>query len=150
MLFRSRNLLRAIYAAALATYTIYGVWYVRDFMPSFLGHAGLGSLPPPMGTLFWVFAAGGYLTVAGPIAVLMVRPMWWGKLVMLMFCLSWLMYWPVSWAFAATRTMDAAQMSFLGVIENTFLVLALAQQVVDPSLWRPPSQWGGDYPPPRR
>jgi len=145
-----RNLLRVIYGLGLATYTTYAAWFGFHAFPDFIGRAGMGAFPPEFLGFFAVCGLLGYLQIGAPLAYLPFRPMWWGKLVMLLFCLSWLMLWPVSFMLNRFDADQFRDLSFAaGLCANVMFALAIAQQVVDPSLWRPVSQWGGNYPPPR-
>ena len=145
-----RNLLRVIYGLGWATYTIYAVWFGFHAFPNFIGGAGMGAFPPEFLAFFAACGFLGYLQIAAPLAYLTFRPMWWGKLVMLMFCLSWLMFWPISTVLNRFEPAESRDLLFgAGLCSNVMLALAIMQQIVDPSLWRPVKQWGGNYPPPR-
>jgi hypothetical protein len=145
-----RNMLRIIYGLGWAAYTIYSAWFGFRALPDFMGGAGMAAFPPEFMAFFAVCGFLAYLQIGAPLAYLTFRPMWWGKLVMLLFCLSWLMFWPIS---ALLNQFDTAHFRDLtlaaGLCSNVMFALAIAQQIVDPSLWRPFSQWGGNYPPPR-
>jgi hypothetical protein len=145
-----RTILRVIYALAVVNYTVYGVWYVRVFVPSFVADT---RIPFPTGfeTSFWIFGALGYLQIAAPLAILAIRPMWWGKLLIWLLALSAPLSWPFYRFWAEMGLPDARLLQFVLIVGMIFLGLAIIQQFVDPTLWRPMNTWlSKECPPPRR
>jgi hypothetical protein len=148
-----RNTLRLIYGLGLITYTIYAIWFGWVAMPAYLRDTGMSRIVPPVFQAFFqACSIGGYLQIAGPMAYLTYRPMWWGKLLMLMFLLSGLLCWPMLSVVDQLGAPPTFRRIFViaALCSGVMSVLAIAQQIVDPSLWRPYKQWGGNYPPPRR
>jgi hypothetical protein len=143
-----RNALRAVYALSLFGYTAYGYWYMTSYMPAFERISGM-SFPNDFGPVFWVFGIPAYLIVAAPLAVLAVRPMWWGKIMMLMFLASAPMAWVVSTFMAKIEPLLALQGDTAANFAYAFAGLAIIQQIIDPTVWQPPSRWlSNDCPPP--
>jgi hypothetical protein len=97
-----RNALRVVYALGLVGYTAYTYWCLMNYIPAFGRVSGL-NIPAIFGPALWVFGIPAYLIVAAPLAVLTVRPMWCGKLLMLMFLAGAPMAWQVSHFMAAVE-----------------------------------------------
>ena len=91
MLFR-RNALRIVYGLGLVGYTSYAYWYLTDYVPAFGRVSGI-NIPTAFGPALWIFSIPAYLVIAAPLAALAVRPMWWGKFLMLMFLAGAPMAW---------------------------------------------------------
>jgi hypothetical protein len=143
-----RNALRAVYGLGLLGYTAYGYWYMTSYMPAFERISGM-SLANDFGPVFWVFSIPAYLIVAAPLAVLAVRPMWWGKIMMLLFLAGGPMAWAVSTLMSKMEPSLAPQVETASYFAYTFAGLAIVQQAIDPTVWQPPSTWlSRDCPPP--
>jgi hypothetical protein len=143
-----RNALRIVYALGLTTYTVYVYWYVTVYVPAFAHISGM-NMSMFIPTVPWVFATPPYLIVAAPLAALIVRPMWWGKLMMLLFLLGA----PMSWLLSSFGPAIEPRLGPLFRSAATFgyvlAALAIVQQIIDPTIWRPPSTWlSKDCPPP--
>jgi hypothetical protein len=143
-----RNALRAVYGFGLIGYSAYTYWYLTRYMPAFERLIGV-SLSNDLGPMLRVFGLPAYLTVAAPLAVLAVRPMWWGKIVMLMFLAGAPMAWLVSTVTAKVEPSLAPQLKIVCDFAYAFAGLAIVQQIIDPTVWRRPSTWlSKDCPPP--
>ena len=143
-----RNALRAVYALGLLGYTAYVYWYLTSFMPAFERISGM-SFSNDLGPALWVFGIPAYLSVAAPLAVLAVRPMWWGKIMMAMFLAGAPMAWLVSTFMAKIEPSLALQVDTVSQFAYAFAGLAIIQQIIDPTVWQPPSAWlSKDCPPP--
>jgi hypothetical protein len=147
-----RNWLRAIYGLGWLTYTLYAVWFGFVAMPAFLKSVRPAPpFPPGFSAFFAICGFGGYLQLAAPLAFLTFRPMWWGKLVMVLFCLSAFLTAPMLLIIRELQVPAdfRAMFSVAAACSGVMFVLAIAQQIVDPVWWRPVREWGGNYPPQR-
>lgn len=145
-----RNLLRLIYAACFVLYTIYAYWFITVGMPS---SPAFPVMPSDFKAMMYAAAVPAYAIVAAPLAVLAVRPMWWGKLLMLLFLLgggmAWLELRLVSSFGPGLPTQIVEQFRVAARFAYVFAGLAIVQQVIDPTVWRPTRTWlSKDCPPP--
>jgi hypothetical protein len=145
-----RNALRVIYALSAVTYTAYFLWYMLVFGPLFTSEAGIVE-PPEFKMMSWVAGFLGYLQLAVPLGILVARPMYCGKLLMILFVFSWPMFWLVYWMWSLQAVPGFSQLWIAGTCSTVLAALAIIQQIVDPTLWRPVKTWfSKDYPPPPR
>jgi hypothetical protein len=131
-----RRKLQIIYIVVLLDLLVVGVWGELVDVPLIFGQGmSHGDFPGGSGALFLNifrgFLAVSLLLVSAPFVFLVVRPMGWGKIVMLLAALSWSFHAAIG-AFMGLAPIEA--FSPLIAAAATLVVLAIAYQIIDPSL----------------
>jgi hypothetical protein len=125
--------LRVVYGLALANLIILMLWTLLFDIP---GVASAGLRPHwPFTGFIYAFGVFVFLIVAAPLGFLVRKPMGWGKLLLPLYALAWIMNSAIG-ALIMARFLHVVGLWVPAACGLVMLALTVAHQIIDPTFFR--------------